>query len=197
VLREALGFPTLSRDPITLWSQSMDPKYKQMTDYLVGLGTESVPHSGERGFLAHLIGVFRDLENWGCDQDICRAGMFHSIYGTELFQKFALPLDRREEVQELIGKRAEYLGFLNCLMDRKPFDQDVFDGTSTRFVNRITKEETQLDQRVFDDLCTIHVCDWLEQVPHSNNWDYRRDAYRQMAERLGGIALDSYVKVFS
>ena len=111
----------------------MDPKYKQMTDYLVGLGTTDVPHSGERGFLAHLIGVFRDLEAWGCEQDVCCAGMFHSI----------------------------------------------------------------LDIEDFDDLCTIHVCDWLEQVPHSQHWDYRRNAYRQMAKRLGGIALESYVRVFA
>ena len=53
----------------------MDPKYREMVDFLVGLGTDSVPHSGDHGFLAHLIGVFKDLEGWGCDQDVCRAGM--------------------------------------------------------------------------------------------------------------------------
>jgi hypothetical protein len=57
----------------------MDPDYRRMMDFLVGLGTDSVPHSGDKGFLAHLIGVFRDLESWGCDRDVCRAGLFHSI----------------------------------------------------------------------------------------------------------------------
>ena len=37
----------------------------------------------------------------------------------------------------------------------------------------------------FDDLCRVHLFDWLEQVPRSQEWDYRRAAYRKMAERLG------------
>ena len=73
----------------------MDPNYRTMIDFLRGLGTEDVPHSGDKGFLAHLIGVFRDLEAWNGDRDLCRAGLFHSIYGTELFRRFALmPLER-------------------------------------------------------------------------------------------------------
>jgi hypothetical protein len=41
------------------------------------------------------------------------------------------------------------------------------------------------------------MCDWLEQVERSGNWDYRRDAYRSLAERLSGIALATYDKVFA
>ena len=43
-----------------------DPQYKAITDFLLGLGTDKVPHT-EKAFLAHLIGVYRDLESWGCD----------------------------------------------------------------------------------------------------------------------------------
>ena len=38
----------------------MDERYRQMTDFLVGLGTDKVSHSGKT-FLAHLIGVYHDL----------------------------------------------------------------------------------------------------------------------------------------
>ena len=41
----------------------------------------------------------------------------------------------------------------------------------------------------FDDLCRIHLFDWLEQVPRCRTWDYRRAVYRQMAERLGSAAV--------
>src|SRR5664279_4962606 len=85
----------------------MDSNYRCMVDFLVDLGTDSVPHTGEKGFLAHLIGVYRDLESWGCDRDVCRAGLFHSIYGTQIFRRFSLPLERRRDVQALIGERAE------------------------------------------------------------------------------------------
>ena len=43
--------------------------------------------------------------------------MFHSIYGTEKFQGFTLPLERRAEVRALIGDRAERLAYLNCAKD--------------------------------------------------------------------------------
>jgi hypothetical protein len=34
-------------------------------------------------------------------------------------------------------------------------------------------------------------------VPRAQKWDYRREAYRNLAERLGGIALNSYEQVFA
>ena len=71
----------------------MDKSFKQMTDFLVGMGIDEVPHT-HKSYLAHLIAVYRDLESLGCPEDVCRAGMFHSIYGTEKFQGFTLPLER-------------------------------------------------------------------------------------------------------
>jgi hypothetical protein len=38
----------------------------------------------------------------------------------------------------------------------------------------------------------------LEQVPRSTyGWGYRREAFRRMAERLGGPALATYDRVFA
>ena len=54
--------------------------------------------------------------------------MFHSIYGTEQFQRFALPLERRGEVRAQIGERAERLAYLNCAMDRASFDAAAASG---------------------------------------------------------------------
>ena len=38
----------------------MDSTYKQLTDFLVSLGTDTVAHSN-KSFLAHLIGVYHDM----------------------------------------------------------------------------------------------------------------------------------------
>jgi hypothetical protein len=174
----------------------MDKEFKQMTDFLLGIGIEQVPHT-RKSYLAHLIAVFRDLESLGCPQDVCRAGMFHSIYGTEKFQGFTLPLDRRDEVRALIGDRAEYLAYLNCAMDRASFDQVLNRKIDPLpIIDRITGQEVQLAQRDFDDLCRVHLVDWLEQVPRSQEWDYRRPAYRRMAERLGQGAVEDYDRVY-
>jgi hypothetical protein len=175
----------------------MDPDYRRMVDFLRALGTDDVPHTGEKGFLAHLIGVFRDLESWGCDRDVCRAGLFHSIYGTEKFQLFSLPLDRRGDVQELIGQRAERLAFANSMMDRTSFDRLIGTEGPYRILHRLTGETIELDAQDFHDLCVVHLCDWLEQVPRSLQWDYRQQAYRDLAARLGGVAQESFERVYS
>lgn len=175
----------------------MDPDYRRMMDFLVGLGTDSVPHSGDKGFLAHLVGVYRDLEGWGCDQDVCRAGLFHSIYGTQLFQRFCLPIERRDDVKQLIGDRAERLAFVNCVMDRESFDRLISTEGPYRITNRITREIIELDEHDFHDLCVVHLCDWLEQVGRSQHWDYRPAAYRGLADRLGGIAKESFDRVYA
>jgi hypothetical protein len=176
--------------------RTMDGHFKKMTDFLVGMGIDEVPHT-HKSYLAHLIAVYRDLESMGCPLEVCRAGMFHSIYGTEKFQGFTLPLERRDEVRALIGDRAERLAYLNCAMDRASFDRALERlAEPYPIVDRITGGEIALSEPDFDDLCRVHLIDWLEQVPRSQEWDYRRAGYGRMAQRLGGSAEDRFQRVF-
>ena len=175
----------------------MHASYKQLTEFLRELGTEKVSHT-EKNYLAHVIGVYNDMVAAGCTEEVCRAGMFHSIYGTELFQRFSLPLTRRSEVRALIGERAERLAYLNCAMDRSSFDQVLLRHEGPyRIEDRISGEQVEVSEEDFTDLCRIHLYDWLEQVPRSQKWDYRREAYRRMASRLGGVAQEAYDRVFA
>ena len=174
----------------------MDRDFKRLTDFLVAIGIDEIPHT-HKSYLAHLIAVYRDLAAHGCPEDVCRAGMFHSIYGTEKFQGFVLPLERRSDVRELIGERAERLAYLNCAMDRASFDRALDrTGEPYQITDRITGEEIELAGRDFDDLCRVHLIDWLEQVPRSQEWDYRRAGYLRMAERLGGAEQASFQRVW-
>lgn len=175
----------------------MAATFKQLTDFFIAVGADQVAHT-ETVYLAHGIGVHNDLRSWGCDEDVCRAGLFHSIYGTEGFQRFKLPLERRHEVQERIGQRAEQLAYLNCAMDRASFDAAVERATPPyRLRDRLADRQVELSEQDFNDLCTIHLCDFVEQVPRSKRYDYRADAYRRLAERLGGVALENYRQVFA
>jgi hypothetical protein len=175
----------------------MSTDMKRLTDFLVNLGIEKVEHT-KKTYLAHLIGVYRLMEAQGCDAALCGAGMFHSIYGTQQFQGFKLPTERRGEVRALIGERAERLAHINCFMERASLDRLVGEtGESYRLVNRVTGAEITLPRGEFDDLCRVHLYDWLEQAPRSRlGWGYRRAAYRGMAERLGGPAREAYDRVF-
>jgi hypothetical protein len=176
----------------------MSSAMKKLTDFLVELGIERIEHSSKT-YLAHLIAVYCFMEAEGCTEELCRAGMFHSIYGTEKFQGFKLPLEKRGEVRALIGERAERLAYLNCAMDRASLDRclDQAEGPY-RIVDRLTGEEVSLSREDYDDLCRVHLYDWLEQVPRSRfGWDYRRAAYRGMADRLGPVAQAAYDRVFA
>jgi hypothetical protein len=176
----------------------MGDDYRRLTDFLVGMGTAEVGHSNKT-YLGHLVNVYRLLQEQGYGEDVCRAGMFHSIYGTELFQGFKLPLERRPEVRDLIGERAERLAYINCAMDRATFDRAVEEEQeSYRIRLRESAEEVRLSRADFDDLCRVHLFDWLEQVPRSRHgWSYRRAAYRRMAERLGPAAVEAFDRVYA
>lgn len=175
----------------------MAATFKQLTDFFIDVGADKIPHT-ETVYLAHAIGVHNDLRSWGCSEEVCRAGLFHSIYGTEGFQRFKLPLERRGEVREKIGERAERLAYWNCAMDRASFDAAAERGTAPfRLRDRLTGEESDLSEQDFDDLCTIHLCDWIEQVPRSKRWGYRPEAYGRLADRLGGVALENYRRILA
>jgi hypothetical protein len=175
-----------------------DPLYKRMTALLLEIGINDQPHTGKT-YIGHLLAVHRILEEQGCGPDACRAGLFHSVYGTERFQGFKLPLDRRAEVRELIGERAERLAYLNCTMDRASFDA-ALERTEPPYPirDRLSDAEVVLGGADFDDLCRVQLYDWLEQVPRSRfGFGYRRVAYRRMAERLGPDAVAAFDRAYA
>jgi hypothetical protein len=85
------------------------------------------------------------------------------------------------------------------MMDRASFDA-LLEQTEEPFVfgNRESSEALRLSRRDYDGLCSVHLFDWLEQAPRSRfGWDYRRQAYRRMAGRLGPQAVEAYEHVFA
>lgn len=138
--------------------------FHDLTNYLQEVGATEVVHS-DKGYLAHAIGVYNDLKKWGWDEELARAGIFHSIYGTQLFQGFTLPLEKRSEIAELIGERAEQLCWLNCAIDRQHFDNEILKTAGPyQILDRFSGEIVDVPDEDFDDLCFMHICDWLEQV---------------------------------
>jgi hypothetical protein len=173
---------------------------------------EQVPavleHTGEAAFDEHLKGVQAVLRYWEAPEHVTHAGLFHSIYGTEGFQGFSLPLSERPAIQKLIGKKAEYLAFVFCMVDRSTLDETVFAWSETnrpptkhifhlkarpelgRFPITLTREE-------WLDFIELTLADWLEQVegaakkPNPTyHWEigqayaYRRTAYAKMSRIL-------------
>lgn len=170
---------------------------QKFTAFLTGLGIEEIPHSSKT-YLGHLVAVHHKLAEWDCGEDVCLAGLFHSIYGTEIFQGFKLEIGRRGELAELIGARAERLAWVNCFVDRTTLDEAAQSATGPYVVrHRETGESIELTESEFDDLCRVHLADFLEQVPRSKWWDYRREGYHALAERLRGAAQEDYARTYA
>ena len=105
-LRAVLVFKTidsriLSKELQFLWSKTKD-----------------ISHSG-KSFFEHLYNTFLILEQREAPRDVCIAGLFHSVYGTEFFQRAIVSPDDRSFIQEMIGEYAETLVYAFCtLKDR-------------------------------------------------------------------------------
>jgi len=170
---------------------------KTMTDYLIAFGAENVPHT-RKTYLGHAISVYQDMKGWQADDELCRAAMFHSIYGTLGFETLTLPLDRREELRYLIGERAEKLVYANCAMDRESLFLQV-DQYQDRYQikDRFTDGDVSLSRAEFEDLMQLHLCDFLEQVERTNEWDYARKEIGIISKRIGGAAREAYEATFA
>ena len=91
----------------------MTDEYREMfiplIDYLKDIGCDKQQHSGNRNLLHHLVGVSVLLSERGCSDDLCKAGLFHSIYGTTIFKPKMVSLEDRDKIRELLGAWAETL----------------------------------------------------------------------------------------
>ena len=96
---------------------------ERMHELLIELRTEETRHSG-RSLFRHLKNVHDLLRDWDNDDEVCHAGLFHSIYGTSTFKHRSL-FDR-ERLIRLIGNEAERLVFFFSTAHR-PFFDDVED----------------------------------------------------------------------
>ena len=79
--------------------------------FLLEVGTKNQPH-GQKTLYDHLVGTWKILKEWECSRDICNAGLFHSIYGTQVYLPCTIPVKNRKVVQNLIGETAENLVYL-------------------------------------------------------------------------------------
>jgi hypothetical protein len=175
----------------------MSATFEELVDYFHALATEDVAHT-EGTYMGHCFTVYRDMKRWGFDEELARAGLFHSIYGTGLFQRFKLPVEKRAEVRELIGERAERLAYLNCAIVYDEFDAELARGGETfRMTSRLTGERIELDHAELHDLLRVHLVDRLEQIPRSKAFEWRKDAFREMANRLGLEARAEFERVYS
>lgn len=107
--------------------------------YLQEVGAGNKSH-GKGTLLEHLQKTYSILVEEEQDEDVCFAGLFHSIYGTKYFTHETT--NDREAVRELIGNRAEHLAWKFCALDRTKFnweDPDAEDLYAILVANEVTQ----------------------------------------------------------
>ena len=109
-------------------------------------------HSG-RLLSDHLINVYRLLKEEGHSEEVCDAGLFHSIYGTEAYKQSSV--EDRNLVCTIIGNEAERLVHLFCTL---PFPRE----------ESFAKVE---DEIISAQLLSIHAANEKEQgEPMDYDW---------------------------
>jgi taurine dioxygenase len=131
--------------------------------FLRELGAERVPHS-RRTLFDHLVGTAAQLEKWGADDDLCRAGLFHSIYGTERFEEALLPFDARPRVREQISERAERLAWIFCAFERRSLFRAIPKGEPYKVELVAGKEKLVVTRQEVVDLLSIFWANSVDQL---------------------------------
>jgi hypothetical protein len=157
-----------------------------LLDFLESVGTEETEHT-HGSLRSHLRGTYDTLAHWGCPEAVCRAGLFHSVYGTEMFQKTTIPLDERSAVQTRIGLESERLVHLYALLRRASLYENLDRGWPYAVALRDDSSEP-LSREEFVGLMTIDVANRLEQT-HGPLGDADRTIYRKAIPLLPQLAV--------
>jgi hypothetical protein len=128
-------------------------------DYLMAQGAATTAHSGH-SLWDHLCGVHRILLACGSEDYVCKAGLFHSIYGTRAFKMVSVDGSRRAEVQELIGSRAEYLVWVFCNLPRPHLFESSLKQQSFDWLAGLGANNTK---RLSEELVRLECANLLEQ----------------------------------
>lgn len=153
-------------------------------DLLHELTADESPHSG-RTLLEHLTGTYELLEQWGNPKDVCIAGLFHSIYGTQYYTVQSTSLSDRKRIVDVIGARPEELAFLFCTTDRISFFTQA-DQASPMLVDTTTAKSVPVNDDTLRALIEIEIANRIEQFQPETVWPELIEAMRYMLKAGDG-----------
>jgi hypothetical protein len=162
----------------------VDEEVQRARELLEEFGAEDTDHPS--GTLAgHLRGTYEYLRRWRCPRSLCLAGLYHSIYGTDVFETVTLSPDARDKVRALIGSEAERVAFLYCSMVRESLYENLAEGGPPyRVRSRGDGAPIELaGAQEYASLLTLDLANRLEQLSASR-WSRERladDRHRYLA----------------
>jgi hypothetical protein len=126
-------------------------------------GAHRTRHSG-RSLYHHLRGTEFLLQAWQCGEDVCLAGLFHSIYGTSIFRHASLQIEQRAVLVDAIGVSAERLVYLFHACDRpRAFTQALRESGSRIMQSRLDLTALAVTEADLTGLIEVECANLLEQ----------------------------------
>lgn len=114
--------------------------------------TNNIGH-GNSSYIDHCMNVYAILRELDAPNDVCLAGLYHSIYGNESFNPNII-IDRKT-VKNLIGEYAEALVYTFCSLTNR--DENILSRT------------VDCSKEMYDDLFYISYANIKEQSRHIND----------------------------
>ncbi len=126
----------------------------------------TLSHSGH-ALIDHLKGTCRILEHWGMADYLCKAGLCHSIYGTESFLRQPATLENRDYLRSVIGDPAERLAYFFGAHVKESLWENLSKSESFTVLDRFVRGKVSLSRQDLVDLITLTLANWLEQRPRA------------------------------
>jgi len=112
--------------------------------------------------LKHLNATAELLKQWGANQTLCDAGLYHAAYGTAGFDTHIVSLNSRKEIANIIGAEAEAIVYLYCSCDRDFVFSQIGLSPIIRFKDRFVDEVFDLTPEQAKQFCELTVANELE-----------------------------------
>jgi hypothetical protein len=145
-------------------------RLKAGKELLVALGCGSIRHSGET-LLSHMLGTHDLLRTWEAPENLCLAGLFHSVYGTEAFPASSASNIRREVIRDTIGPEAERIAWIFGMMKQARFWRIIrscqgrpLDRRGYTLIDRLTNHDLHCTAYEFTLLANLTMANALEQA---------------------------------
>lgn len=145
---------------------------RRLVSFLRDAGADRVSHSN-RNLLDHLTGTYAILKRWGCDADVCKAGLFHSVFGTASFSYSLIPEIRSNAIEELIGERSLQIARRFGRSDELALPGLHGRGEMSQSGDQVTIEDNDLRS-----LVSLAWANTLEQMPYVTTSDEQMNELR-------------------
>lgn len=157
---------------------------------LLAAGTHVARH-GKRTLLDHLMGTHEILREWGNGPEVCQAGLFHSIYGTNIYKHQSIGFSHRRHVRAVIGREAENLAFLFCTLKRP---RALIAAANNKSLGKplptVLQPKGQLNK-----LLEIECANLIEQRSYSKNLFRIHQAAKNNSDLISPAALNAITSI--